>query len=324
MSNDLISVCLTTRHRPALLLESVRSVLAQSYRPLEIVIGDNSENDESERALRGLALPAGVSLVYHRHQPAGNLIENTNWTFRQARGSRLALMHDDDLFCDGGLDALAAAWDAATDPAAVYGLSYQIYSNGEVNEDETELVNRVQLRTPPYVGRQRSNLLAGLVQQFPVNGYLVDADLTKRLMWRPHGVVGLWVDVDFGIRLAQAAADRSFVLIDRYVSRTRMSSDRVSSTRTSDFGALQFLEQVLALEVPADCRPSRDALLGRLTRMGVVEAARSGQRRRALGLLRSECYPYSWVHPATLYRLAYIASPRAVQLCNRLLRGLPQ
>ena len=322
VGHDLVSVCITTRHRRELLLGCIASVLRQAHRPLQIVVGDNSEDDDTERAVRALALPTGVELDYHRHEPVVSLSENTNSVFRRARGDRLMLMHDDDLVCDGGLDALVAAWDASRDPAAVYGRSYQIRADGEIDHAESDRVNRIQKRTDADLGEQRSKLLAGVVQQFPVNGYLVDAALARSVGWRPHGQVGLWADVDFGIRVALAAGDRRFVLIPEHVSSLRMSDTRLSSSRSSDFGALQFLEQIRTLEAPPDCRPSLDELLQRVTGMAVVEAAVKGRRREAFRLLRSRSYPHGWIHPATLYRVAYIVHPPSVRLANRWLRGL--
>jgi len=322
VGSDLVSVCITTRHRRGLLLECIASVLRQAHRPIQIVIGDNSENDETGDALRSLALPPGVELVYHRHEQVGTLSDNTNWVFRHASGSRLMLMHDDDLVCDGGLDALVSAWDAAERPAAVYGRSNQIRSDGVIDREMTDHFNRIQMRTDADLGVQRSNLLAALVQQFPTNGYLVDAALAKAVGWLPHSQAGLWADVDCGIRFAQAAGDRAFILIEAVVSSFRMSDSRLSSNRNSDFGALQFLQQLQALDPPAQCRPSYEQLLQRVTGMAVVEAAVKGRRSHAFELLRSRAYPHSWLHPATLYRIAYIVHPGTVRLCNRWLRGL--
>jgi glycosyltransferase involved in cell wall biosynthesis len=322
--NDLISICVTTRHRPDLLRQSLESLIRQQYRPLEIIVGDNSDDDESTRVVDELILPEGVALIYQRHQPSGDLWTNTDWVFTQARGGRMVLMHDDDMLCDGGLDILVEAWDAHPGVAVVYGKSYQITHAGAHDLPETDRVNAVQERTPDRAGPQRSSLRAALTQQFPRNGYLADAALLKQVGWRPYRFAGVWTDVDCGIRLATASAPRPFVYVDKFVSKIRLTETRVSNTRTFDTGALQFLDQVRLLDVPSESRSAWERLVRTLTEMAVVEAARAGQRSRALRLLRSEYYQRAWLHPATLYRLLCVLSPAMARTCNRVFRGLAE
>lgn len=325
MPSELISLCLATRHRPALLLECLSTLTRQAYRPLEIVIGDNSTDDHTERALASVVLPDGVTLVYHRHQPATEEpATNWTWTAHRATGTRLMLMHDDDLLCDGGLDRLVAAWDRAPpDVAAVYGKAEVVTFAGDLEPAETERINRLQLRTPDRAGVQRSNALAGITQQFPTNGWLADAALVKQCGWRTRPIIGIWADVDFSIRFAELAGSRPFVFLDEFVSKTRLGETRLSGSRSTDVGSRHFLEQVRSFRFPPECHEHRDWLLRTLTEMGVVEAAREGERARALALLRSEHYRHSWLVPFTLYRLLYIASPAMAQACNRVFRRLP-
>ena len=322
--NDLISICVTTRHRPDLLRQSLESLIRQAYRPIEIIVGDNSENNESTRVVDELVLPEGVTLIYRRHQPAGDLWTNTHWVFTQAQGGRIVLMHDDDMLCDGGLDILVAAWDAHPGVAAVYGKSYQITHAGDHDVLETDRVNLIQERIPEYAGSQSSSLKAALTQQFPRNGYLADAALLKQVGWRPYKFAGVWTDVDCGIRLATASAPRQFVYVDEFVSKIRLTEARVSNNRTFDCGSLQFLDQVRLLDVSSEARMAWERLVRILTEMAVVEAARAGQRSRALHLLRSEYYDRAWIHPATLYRLLYVLSPATARACNRVFRGLAE
>ena len=59
-----------------------------------------------------------------------------------------------------------------------------------------------------------------------------------------------------------------------------------------------------------------------MTEISIVEAAKSGNRQRAIELLRSRYYQRSWWSAHTLYRLMYIASPAMAKISNRFLRGL--
>ena len=63
MDNRLITICIPTFRRPDLLVEAIQTCFQQNYRPLEILIGDDSMDEKSFDLTRGLALPSGVTLA---------------------------------------------------------------------------------------------------------------------------------------------------------------------------------------------------------------------------------------------------------------------
>lgn len=321
--NPLISICVTTRHRPALLKVALEGLTRQKYRPLEIIIGDNSENDDSRAVVESIAWPDGVTVHYHRHQPSTDVVQNTNWAFDRASGGRIMLHHDDDVLCDGGLDKLVAAWDNYPNTAATFGKLYLINEAGELLEEQTEQTNREHCRTAEYAGHKLSNLESGLRGQFPMNSYLMDAALLKRVKWRPLEVVGIWTDGDFGIQAGIAAGERPFVYVDEFVFKYRLTTVSLVRSRDVEYGHLLYLEELKKLKVPLESEPSWHRLLETVTRCAVVSAARAGNRTKAFALLRSVHYNRSWLHPATLYRIMYILSPALTRTCNRIVRGLP-
>ena len=66
-SSDLVSVVVPVHNRPMLLGEAVNSVLAQSHRPLEIVIVDDGSRDRTPELANALvaANPEVVRVVHH-------------------------------------------------------------------------------------------------------------------------------------------------------------------------------------------------------------------------------------------------------------------
>lgn len=318
----LISVCLPTRHRPGLLRECLDSLVKNDYRPLEIVIGDNSENDASEQVVAAFQAPKGVSIRYQRHQPVVDFAANHNWVIEAARGARMLLMHDDDLMLPGGIDRLNRAWHESINPVIVYGKLQQLTPQGALDEAETARYNEMQLQMPRYAGPQQSKDLAALVQQIPPNGWLLDGAVLKRLGIRSPAQVGSYTDIDLGMRLAKETPGRAFIYVDEFTNGMRQGPDRLSSNRAVDIGAIRFLAIVEQFEPEPAARGAYETLLGELTRLSVVEAARRGDRSRALQLLRSPFYDRSMLSPDTLYRLLCIWSPRMATLANRLLRGV--
>ncbi|MEM1303844.1 MAG: glycosyltransferase, partial [Planctomycetota bacterium] len=51
VTTPLISVCIPTYRRPDLLREAVESVVRQEYRPLEIIVGDDSPTPAAENVV---------------------------------------------------------------------------------------------------------------------------------------------------------------------------------------------------------------------------------------------------------------------------------
>jgi glycosyltransferase involved in cell wall biosynthesis len=91
--NPVVSVIIPTRQRPTLLLRAVRSVLAQTFRDLEVIIVIDGPDPETERALettndhrvRALPLPNRVG---------GSITRNLG--VEASRGHWVAFLDDDD------------------------------------------------------------------------------------------------------------------------------------------------------------------------------------------------------------------------------------
>jgi glycosyltransferase involved in cell wall biosynthesis len=65
MTSPLVSVCIPTYARPGLLKEAVYSCLNQTFSDYEIVITDNSDDDDSGRWIRQLDDPR---IRYHKNE----------------------------------------------------------------------------------------------------------------------------------------------------------------------------------------------------------------------------------------------------------------
>lgn len=90
MNNPLLSIVVPTRNRPELLLQTISSILDQSFRELEVVIIDNSDNEESQLAL------AGIVDQRLRVLRTGGLSMPENWDFAlKSSHGRFVMMSND-------------------------------------------------------------------------------------------------------------------------------------------------------------------------------------------------------------------------------------
>jgi len=90
----LVSV-LIPAFKPRHFRAALESVLAQTYRPLEIVVSDDSPDDTIGRIVSATAA-GDVRLVYLRNpRPLGELA-NTRQALAHARGAYVKILHDDD------------------------------------------------------------------------------------------------------------------------------------------------------------------------------------------------------------------------------------
>lgn len=97
MTNPIVSVAIPTRNRARLLRESLSTILAQTYEPLEILISDNASTDDTE-ALCASVAASDSRVRYVRHAGDIGIHGNHNFCIEHTRGEFVGFCHDDDLY----------------------------------------------------------------------------------------------------------------------------------------------------------------------------------------------------------------------------------
>ncbi len=93
--NPLVTICVPTRNRAVALEKSLKSILAQDYAPIEVIVSDNASTDGTEAL--GRALEASDPRVrYVRHPMNIGLHGNHNFCLGAGSGELLCVFHDHD------------------------------------------------------------------------------------------------------------------------------------------------------------------------------------------------------------------------------------
>jgi GT2 family glycosyltransferase len=116
MSNPLVSIVICCHNRREYLQATLESVLAQRYRPVEIVVMDDGSTDGTPELMEGY----GTAVRYHRQERQGIAVARTAAS-RLAQGELIAYQDDDDLMPAERITHLYAALQAYPDAAFATG-----------------------------------------------------------------------------------------------------------------------------------------------------------------------------------------------------------
>lgn len=105
-AQPLVSILIPTYNRPQLFELTLRSALAQTYGNFEVIVCDNSTNDETEQLIKNYL--ADPHLCYQRNRAAKSKAENFQPFETLARGEYLQWLMDDDILVKEKLAKMAA------------------------------------------------------------------------------------------------------------------------------------------------------------------------------------------------------------------------
>lgn len=99
-SQPAITVAVPTFNRPALLRETITSVLSQTFEDFELVISDNASSEATHEVVAAFC---DRRIRYHRNPTNIGLVGNLNRCLALGRGTFIAVFHDDDRMCPENL-----------------------------------------------------------------------------------------------------------------------------------------------------------------------------------------------------------------------------
>ncbi|WP_254280245.1 glycosyltransferase family 2 protein [Haloarcula marina] len=118
-NSPLVSVVVPTYDRPTLLVEAVRSVLAQRSVRVELVVVDDGSHTDPEAALADVPLDSLAGYMFRRHSQNRGANAARNTGIRAANGEYVAFLDDDDIWAPAKLRRQVAALEASSRETAV-------------------------------------------------------------------------------------------------------------------------------------------------------------------------------------------------------------
>lgn len=130
MNGKKISLCVPSYNRPDTLEQLIRSFLIQDYKFRELVISDDSSNDDVHSLIKKINEP---SIHYFHNKPSLGFPKNLLASMLRAKGDYIMVLGDDDvLFSQKALSKYVAAFDKNPDVHFIYSNQIQFNSKGTV------------------------------------------------------------------------------------------------------------------------------------------------------------------------------------------------
>lgn len=310
-----ISICIPTYNRPDLLMEALESCLDQSLQPFEILIGDDSDNNETAGLIKKIQQISKINIRYFHNMPSLKQAGNINRLFNSIWGDKVVLLHDDDLLLPEALEKMAAGFKNTSEYQVVFGKQYIINEDGSLDLPASEDLNAAYYRTGKYKGSCLTSLEAGFLQQFPNDGYMLDVSILKKVNYRTWnsavGELGYGSEYDFGVQIGLNGFKMCF--IDEFICKYRRSrGNSISSSATDDAGLKAFLI-LKNLEVPSSSYSLKENFLKKKVPIAISQASKVGRRSQAILLFFSKWHRKKIFSPGGVKRLATIMFPLLVK-----------
>ena len=127
----LVTVIIPTFNRPKYFREALESALAQTYRNIEVVISDNSTEDDTEKLVQNYLYDARIK--YFRHK---DFNANDNWNFARDYDNPAAeyvnWLMDDDLFYPTKIETMIEIYRNNPEISLVTSARHVIDANGRI------------------------------------------------------------------------------------------------------------------------------------------------------------------------------------------------
>lgn len=329
-AGPLVSVAMPVRNGVDTVAEAIRSVLAQTYRPVELIVVDDGSTDGTWAVLEGF----GGAIRALRQENQG-IAAARNAGLRAARGDLIALMDADDLceperiavgvrylaehpevvLCSSDFSAFSASGPIAASYIGTYyhqcsqergGVAARYPERGTLDIRDCVLkATSAPADVPAYQGDVYDELALGNFVHPPTV-------LFRRELLDTVGgfdpAIRIMCEWDWLVRVARVGA---IGFVDRPMLRYRLSESQVSSSEAAAMDSVQVARMIVARDPALVARHRKEFrhLLGGLYADAADAEADHHHRWAGLRHLATSVVRYHAVSGRTLRTLAKLALP---------------
>lgn len=198
--NPLVTAVITTYNRPQLVRRAIRSVVAQTYEPLEIIVVE----DGSDSGVEAWLQDEGLSHIrYVRYEENKGLAAARNTGLRLARGKYVAFLDDDDEWvADKLLKQVELAETKSEGWAAIYCGALGVGAHGQI------------IHKPSLRGDIRAEIVQKGWPTLPVNSSLFVRQALQQVGGYDEDLAS---HTEFGIWMKMAQAQYKADYVDEYL-----------------------------------------------------------------------------------------------------------
>ena len=205
-NGPLVSIIVPSFNQGRFIRETLDSILAQDYRPIEVLVVDGASTDHTLAVLESFS---GFAELKWWSEPDRGVVDAVNKGFKKASGEIIAIQSSDDLYLPGAIRAAVEFLRAHPEAALVYGDVELIDENSRVTGRDIQ----PSFDLKEYLGR---------FSYIPQPSAFVRADVVDEIgCWRAE--VSYAADADFWLRIA---VRHPVARIDQVMARYRYHSDQ--------------------------------------------------------------------------------------------------
>ncbi|SHI38730.1 glycosyltransferase [Lutispora thermophila] len=152
----LVSILIPTYNRPEYFRLALESALNQTYKNIEIIVGDDSTNDETECLMKNNYLNKYSNIKYYHNEKNLGQFDNDIKLYEMAQGEYINFLMDDDLFEETKIEKMMNyfIFDDKQEITLVTSHRAVIDGNGEIKEifrgtdrifDEDKVIDGIEL-----------------------------------------------------------------------------------------------------------------------------------------------------------------------------------
>jgi len=126
----LVSICIPTYNSSKTIIETLQSIMEQTYDNIEIIVGDNNSSDDTTLKVMALKCKIGIKIFKNKENigPAAN----NNELIKRAKGKYICIFHADDIYLPTIIEEQVKIMEMFSKCGAVFTLRQIIDENGKV------------------------------------------------------------------------------------------------------------------------------------------------------------------------------------------------